>query len=159
MLRCLSALALCLTIGVGSAQDKPFKLEPVEKTLLEMTNAERKKECLPPLKASALLFRAARAHSENMAKQGKLDHELDEKTPFDRLKETGYRFQRAGENIAFGTENLPLTDIMKLWMESEGHKANILNPDFTEIGLGTSRNDKGEVYYTQVFGTPLKADR
>jgi uncharacterized protein YkwD len=156
MLRSLSALALlCLFVAVGPAQEKAFKLEATEKMLLELTNAERKKECLPPLKVNALLFKAARGHSKNMAEQGKLDHELDEKKPLDRIKETGYRFGRAGENIAFGADNLPLTDIMKLWMESEGHKANILNPDFTEIGLGIARNDKAEVYYTQVFATPL----
>jgi uncharacterized protein YkwD len=155
MLRCLCAFALCLPVAAGSAQDKAFVLEPAEKMLLELTNAERKKEDLPPLKANPLLFKAARGHSQNMAKQGKLEHELDEKKPPDRLKETGYRFQRAGENIAFGTDNLALGDIMKLWMESEGHKANIVNPDFTEIGLGIARNDKGEVYYTQVFAAPL----
>jgi uncharacterized protein YkwD len=156
MLRCLSVLALCLSGAVGSAQDKAFKLEPAEQMLLDLTNAERKKEELPPLKASALLSKAARAHSQNMAKQGKLEHELDEKTPVDRIKETGYKIRRAGENIAFGSDNLPLAEIMKLWMESEGHKANIMNPDFTELGVGIARNDKGEVYYTQVFGTPLE---
>jgi uncharacterized protein YkwD len=154
MHRCLSALALCLVVAVGPAQDKKFKLEPTEQMLLELTNAERKKEELPPLKASALLSKAARAHSQNMAKQGKLEHELDEKTPVDRIKETGYKIRRAGENIAFGTEDLSLADIVKLWMESEGHKANIMNPDFTELGVGIARNEKGEIYYTQVFGTP-----
>jgi len=85
-----------LLVGwVGSAQERGKKAETVklsadEKKLLDLTNAEREKEDLPPLKANAILMKLARAHSENMAKQQKLDHDLDCKTPFDRLREAEY---------------------------------------------------------------------
>jgi len=160
MIRPLSVAALCLVVGVHHAQEKDakFTIDATEAKLLELTNAERKKEDLPPYKASPLLFKLARAHSQNMAKQGKLDHELDEKSPFDRMKDAGYRFSGAGENIAYGGDGFPLANIIKNWMDSEGHRANILNVDFIEIGLGIARSESGDVYYTQVFGTPLRRE-
>lgn len=158
MIRCLLCAAIVCASTSLAAQDgeKPFKIDSMEEKLLELTNAERKKEALPPLKPSMTLFKLARDHSQNMAKQGKLDHELDEKSPFDRMRDAGYRFGNAGENIAYGTENLMLSDIIKMWMDSEGHRANILHKDYVEIGLGIARNDQGEIYYTQVFARPVR---
>ena len=160
-----SAASLCLFVAVatfGLAQapaKKPvFKLSADEQKLLELTNAERKQMELPPLKPTPILFQLARAHSQNMAKQEKLDHELDCKTPFDRMKEASYKFLRAGENIAVNVGETRMADILKQWMESEGHRANILNEGFREIGLGIAKNDKGDVYCTQVFGTPLERE-
>jgi uncharacterized protein YkwD len=158
MIRWLAVAALCslVAFAFGQDDDKKLKIDASEAKLLELTNAERKKENLPPLKASALLFKVARAHSRNMAKQGKLNHDLDDKSPFDRMKDAGYSFGRAGENIAFGGANLSMADVLKIWMDSEGHRMNILHKDYLEIGLGIARNDKGEVYFTQVFATPLR---
>jgi uncharacterized protein YkwD len=126
----------------------------VEKRLLELTNAERAKEELPALKAAPLLFKSAREHSANMAKQGKMEHELDGKNPFQRIKGVGYQYYLAGENIAFGP--LDLKAVMNGWMNSEGHRKNILHKGYTEIGLGIARGSDGAYYYTQVFGTPRK---
>ena len=64
-------------------------------------------EELPPLKPSALLFKVAQAHSENMAKQGKMEHDLDGKTPFQRLQAAGNKYSRAHENIAKGDAEVP----------------------------------------------------
>jgi uncharacterized protein YkwD len=152
---------LVLLALVASAQEnekkKPaFKVSADEQKLLELTNAERKNLELPPLKPNPILFQLAREHSRNMAKQETLNHELDCKTPFDRMKEANYEYRRAGENIAYSGGETTLADILKGWMESEGHRANILHEGYTEIGLGIAKNDKGEVYYTQVFGTPLR---
>jgi uncharacterized protein YkwD len=130
-------------------------LSKQEKEILELTNKERDKEKLLPLEPNALLFKAARAHSANMAKTGELSHVLDGKDPGKRLDAVGYDWLEVGENIAQGTDET-LADIMKLWMGSELHRANILNKDFKQIGIGIVKNDKGEVYYTQVFGTPRK---
>jgi uncharacterized protein YkwD len=157
----LAYVTVCLWVATASAQeqkDTKFKLDAVEAKLLELTNAERKKEDLPPLKPNPKLFKAAREHAKNMAKQEKLAHDLDCKTPFDRIKEAGYTFGRAGENVAYGSDGFPLADIMKNWMESEGHRANILHTDYTEIGLGIGRSDNGDVYYTQVFAAPLRRE-
>src|SRR5262245_51494392 len=130
---CLTGLALFVP---RSLADEPksakFELTKTEKRLLELTNQERKKEELPPLKADPLLFKSAREHSANMAKQGKMEHDLDGKTPFQRIKGAGYQYYMAGENIAFGPLDLPI--VMNGWMNSKGHRANILNKNFTEIG-------------------------
>ncbi len=131
-----------------------FQMSKEEKQLFDLTNLERKKNDLPPLKASPLLFKVARAHSANMAKQNKMDHVLDGKKPAQRVKEAGYRYLTTGENIAFG--DLPQEDLMKAWMGSKLHRANILNAKFIEIGLGIVSDEKGVPYYTQVFGKPLR---
>jgi uncharacterized protein YkwD len=145
-----------------AAPDKPEKKEPakfeiskVEQKVLDLTNAERAKEKLPPLKANPLLFAAARKHSENMAKKGELSHDLDGKSPFDRITAEGYLWSRAGENIANGDALTP-AGALQVWMHSPPHRANILKADYQEIGIGIARTAKGEVYYTQVFGAPRK---
>jgi uncharacterized protein YkwD len=80
-------------IAVQPPAAKPaFKLSADEKAILDLTNAERAKENLAPLKANELLTKAAREHSANMAKQQKLDHVLDDKKPDDRLKAVSYQF-------------------------------------------------------------------
>jgi uncharacterized protein YkwD len=139
----------CSLIQAGSVP-----LSPSEKEVLDLTNTERKKNDLPPLRLSPQLSRIARAHSENMAKQGKMDHELDGKNPFDRIRESGYRYSWAGENIAYGDEVIPTNIIMKGWMESKPHRENILNEAYSEIGVGSARDKEGRTFYTQIFGRP-----
>jgi uncharacterized protein YkwD len=161
LLPCLPALALLTALSLAEAagedkKDTPrVQLSDQEKDLLKLTNAERAKEKLPPLEPNPLLFKAARAHSANMARQGKMEHVLDGKNPAQRVLDIGYDYAKVGENIGVG-ENVPMTEIMKGWMASKHHRENILNGKFTEIGLGVARNGKGEVYYTQVFGTPRR---
>ena len=147
----VTALAVAAT---ALAEEKPaLKLSDDEKAVIELTNAERKKADLPPLKPNPKLFEAARSHAANMAKQDKLDHELDEKTPEDRLKAAGYKYSRWGENIGWSYAD-PKRAI-EGWMDSPIHKDNILNKDFTEIGVAMVKNEKGEPYWVQVFGAPL----
>jgi uncharacterized protein YkwD len=130
-----------------------LKLSDEEKGVIDLTNAERKKADLPPLKANALLMEAARAHAANMAKQDKLAHELDGKQPADRVKDAGYKYGYVGENVAWNQKNPK--DVLESWMNSEGHKANILKKEYTEIGVAMVKNEKGEPYWVQVFATPL----
>ena len=162
-MRCWLAplVGVVLVALIGSAQEgdkktAPFKLSAEEKRLLDLTNAEREKAELPLLKPSPVLTKLARAHSQNMAKQEKLDHDLDCKTPFDRLRDAEYQYQRAAENVAQAGEQASMADIMKLWLDSEPHRANIMGEGYTEIGIGIAKNDKGELYATQVFAKPLK---
>lgn len=135
---------------------KAFVHTPEETRIFELTNEERKKVGASALILNPALSRIARAHSANMARQGKLEHKLDDKSVDDRLREGGYRYLEAGENLAWGEKGAALPDIMKDWMESKGHRANIVDKDFTEIGIGYAEGKKGEMYFTQVFGTPMK---
>jgi uncharacterized protein YkwD len=160
-LPCLPALAVLAALSLGPApagdkKDTPkFQMSAQEKELLGLTNKERARDKLPPLEPNPLLFKAARAHSANMARQGKMEHVLDGKNPAQRVRDAGYDYAKVGENIAVG-DNVPMTEIMKGWMASKHHRENILNGKYRAIGLGIGRSDKGEVYYTQVFGTPRK---
>ena len=88
-----------------------------------------------------------------MVSQNKLAHELDGKGPGERLQAVGYVGGAWGENIAAG-QRTP-AEALTSWMGSEGHRANILMPNYTEIGLGIIADGRGGYYYTQVFGTPF----
>jgi uncharacterized protein YkwD len=164
MTRLASAIVLLLSLGITSAgQEKKeetksggkkdqLKLTEEEQAVIDFTNAERKKADLSPLKPNLQLLTAARLHAANMAKQDKLDHELDKKTPSDRVKDAGYKYAATGENIAWNPASPK--EAVKGWMDSPPHKENILNPKYTEIGVALAKNKKGEIYWVQVFGTP-----
>ncbi len=150
----LLALARLPASEAADKDDPKGKLSAVERKILDLTNEAREKEKLPPLKPNAVLARAAREHSANMARQGKMEHVLDDKTPAKRVDDAGYDYARTGENLAYG-KGIPVEDIFKAWMQSEAHRKNILGK-YEEIGIGSAANDKGEVYYTQEFGTARK---
>jgi uncharacterized protein YkwD len=70
-------------------------------------------------------------------------------SPFDQMKQFGYSYSYAGENIAMGQRSPQ--EVMKAWMNSAGHRANILSPNFTEIGIGYYSDGN---YWVQQFGKP-----
>ncbi len=77
---------------------------------------------------------------------------LDGRSPFDRMRDAGYSYSSAAENIAAG-QPTPAA-VVNGWMNSEGHRANILNCKLTQIGVGVARGGSYGIYWTQVFGTP-----
>ncbi|MBI3466489.1 MAG: TIGR03000 domain-containing protein [Planctomycetes bacterium] len=144
-----------LTVEAGQAREVDFHLEDLssdERKVLELTNQEREKADLAPFKVHVKLTRAARGHSANMARQGMLAHTLDDKGPAHRIAETGYRFLHYGENVAEGSRTP--AEVVRLWMNSPGHRENILEPRLTQIGIGLSMDQKGRKFWTQVFATP-----
>lgn len=131
------------------------------KALLKLVNEARAKNKLGPLSLDPLLCQAARAHNDNMTKQEKMSHTLDGKKVGDRVTKTGYDYRVVAENLAFaeGGPKVPAPspdEIHKSWMNSKGHRANILNGRFTQIGLAMGKSKKGNYYYTQVFALPRK---
>ncbi len=155
-----AALLLVLAGLALAGGDRPAKakLAPDEKALVDLLNKERKKEKLPELTVNAALCQAARRHSENMAKQEKMSHQLDGKGVGDRVTEAGYAWRAVGENLAKSEAEgpgdppaSPPEEIHKMWMDSKGHRENILNPKYREVGIGKARSSKGTYYYTQVF--------
>ncbi|WP_439632281.1 CAP domain-containing protein [Gemmata sp.] len=161
---CYTLLLLVGVVAVAAAQppkappkkaDKKDELvlSKDEQGVIDRTNAERNKADLPPLKANPKLMAAARGHGDNMAKQDKLDHVLDDKMPADRVKDAGYTYAAVGENVAWNQKDP--AQVLEAWMNSEGHRANILNKEFEEIGVAVARNAKGERYWVQVFGKQL----
>jgi uncharacterized protein YkwD len=88
-----------------------------------------------------------------MSRKRRLSHTgRNGSSPFDRLESEGYRFSVAGENIAQGQPNAE--QAMSSWMNSPGHKANILNDDYEDVGFGATKNRKAdEWYWVAVFAT------
>jgi uncharacterized protein YkwD len=123
--------------------------------VVTLTNAERAKAGCGPLTVNATLTAVAQAHSQDMATNNYFDHNSqDGRTPFDRMTAAGYRYSTAAENIAAG-QRTP-QDVMTAWMNSAGHRANILNCALKQIGVGyaTGSSSQYGVYWTQDFGTP-----
>src|SRR5262249_33873372 len=125
-LLCAGFLMLCGLWASRAGENAKFTLSAEEQKILDLTNAERKKNDLPVLRANSLLTKLARAHSANMARQEKMAHDLDDKTPYQRLKDAGYAYARAGENVAQGDAGFTVEQIFKGWMDSKGHRENIL---------------------------------
>jgi uncharacterized protein YkwD len=150
-----------LTAPFVLADDKneksKFEMTKEERDLFDLLNKERAQKDLPALRPNPLLFQAARGHSANMAKQRKMEHELDGKRPSQRISAVGYNWARVSENLAIAEEGEPpLSVVVKGWMDSKTHRENLLDKNVTETGLGIARNDKGEIYYTQVFARPRR---
>ena len=127
------------------------------KQVLELTNDFRKKNGLKPLKWDPELAQAAQDHSENMGKQDFFSHTgKDGSKPWDRTAAAGDDNNRIGENIAAG-QRTP-QEVVQGWMNSPGHRKNILNPDYEYLGVGyhEQKPDTGSVnyqrYWTQDFG-------
>jgi uncharacterized protein YkwD len=128
-----------------------------EAELLRLTNGERRKAGLAPLKLSSQLTRAAQSHAVDMARNNYFSHTgLNGSSIGDRSKSTGYKYRLVGENLAAGKATPEAT--IRQWMNSSGHRANILNGRFTEIGFGYANapNSLYKNYWVQVFGTPQR---
>ncbi len=104
-----------------------------------------------PLTMHPALRCAARKHSKDMNDRSFFDHTNPSgESPWDRMGEAGYTYSAAGENIAGGSPDAAGT--MQQWMESDGHCANIMNPDFEEIGVGYYPGGQWGTLWTQAFG-------
>ncbi|SNS44808.1 Uncharacterized conserved protein YkwD, contains CAP (CSP/antigen 5/PR1) domain [Actinomadura meyerae] len=117
--------------------------------VISLVNKERAKNGCRALTSNSKLTAAAQGHSADMARRGFFDHtNPDGKSPGDRITAAGYRWSTYGENIAKGQPTA--ASVMQAWMNSSGHRANILNCSFREIGVGVVKS--GGPYWTQVFG-------
>ena len=129
------------------------------KQVVTLTNQERIQNGLSPLNFNIQLNAAAQTHSQNMALQDFFSHTgADNSSVSDRILATGYEYSRNAENIAAGYTTPE--DVVTGWMNSTGHRANILNGDLREIGIGyyfladDTGSENWNHYWTQVFGTP-----
>ena len=130
--------------GCANASLKPTRanLEVVRTAVLCLHNRERARHGLPRLRENPLLRRAAERHTDNMVGEHFFDHASPSgSTMVERIRRTGYtkraRSWALGENIAWGSGSLATaTQIHRSWMKSPGHRANILQRSFREIGIG-----------------------
>ncbi|MFD6973468.1 CAP domain-containing protein [Streptomyces sp. NPDC059979] len=140
------------TTGGGSGGSSGGGSTDAESAVLALVNKERAAAGCGPLTANAKLNTAARAYSDTMARSGVMSHTgPDGSTMTSRVEAAGYAWSRLGENIARGQSDADA--VMKAWMNSSGHRANILNCAFREIGIGVHKGDGGP-WWTQNFGAP-----
>lgn len=125
-------------------------LKAFENQVIQLTNAERQKAGLQPLKTNWQLSRVARYKSEDMRDHNYFSHNSPNYgSPFDMMKQFGITYRAAGENIAAG-QRTP-AEVVRAWMNSSGHRANILNPNYNEIGVGYASGGSYGNYWTQHF--------
>lgn len=122
-------------------------LTAAEQQMFDLINRDRAAAGLPALKIDMRLVRAARIKSQDMKDKGYFAHTApDGTTPWDLMKAQGVTYKAAGENIAHGQRDAAAAE--KAFMNSPGHRANILNKNYTHVGIGIVGN-----YYTQEFAS------
>jgi uncharacterized protein YkwD len=124
-----------------------------EEEVVALVNQERQIHQLPPLQEDSRLHDAALGHSEDMAQNNYFSHtSQDNRSPGDRITQAGYAWSTYGENIAAGYST-PAA-VVEGWMNSDGHRANILRSSFCDIGVGLaySAASSYRYYWTQNFG-------
>ncbi|WP_289138382.1 CAP domain-containing protein [uncultured Brevibacillus sp.] len=107
----------------------------VGKQVTDLVNQERAKAGLKPVELDASLNKVAQAKAADMSSNNYFDHTSPTYgSPFDMMKQFGVSYMTTGENIAMGQRTA--REVMNQWMNSEGHRQNIMNPSFTKIGVG-----------------------
>ncbi len=127
--------------------------------VIELANIERGKVNAGPLTAQAQLTQAARAHALDMACNLFVSHTgSDGSSPFERMTRFGYAFSAAAENVAAGYATP--AEVVQGWMDSPGHRENMLDPAYTQIGIGYVFNSGAETqenyfnYWAMTLGRP-----
>ncbi|WP_442853211.1 CAP domain-containing protein [Bacillus sp. EB01] len=115
--------------------------------VIDLTNVQRQQNGLPPLQADTQLSGVAQRKSLDMAQNNYFSHTSPTYgSPFDMMRDFGVSYRTAGENIAVGQRSAQ--EVVQAWMNSEGHRRNILNREFTHIGVGFLQNSN---HWTQMF--------
>ena len=132
------------------------QLELVRQDLLERINVERKLRHRPPLRLDRALNSAAQLYADRMMQEGFYGHVSPRgDTVLDRVRASGYEPELTGENLASGPQTT--AQAMEGWMASNGHRENILDPGFRDVGFGVSvRESNGDltILWVQCFGRP-----
>lgn len=125
-------------------------VKALEQKVIDLVNRQRAYNGLQALKANWELCRVARYKSQDMIDKRYFSHQSPTYgSPFRMMESFGIRFSAAGENIAYG-QRTP-QEVMNSWMNSPGHRSNILNPTYNQIGVGVAKAANGTFYWTQMF--------
>ena len=131
---------------------KAYTLSPQEQLAVNLLNQARQNEGLEPLKVNLQLAKLAADYALDMRNRKFFAHvDPDGKDPFERMAAVGIDFPNAGENIALSPD---VETAHRMLLESPLHRENILNPKFTEIGIGVRPDARGGVYLVQEFIGP-----
>ena len=146
------------TVTVTGCTGPEVVLDASEKAMLDLHNKQRAAKGLKTLCVHPALQKAAEAHSRDMIDRDYFSHNSQDGTTFaQRIKREGYNYRIAGENIAWGSGSLGSPDnIFKNWMNSTGHRSNIMNKRFREVGIGAVtgayKNYSNTTMWTTDFG-------
>lgn len=144
----LTVAALPLTAMASSTDEATaFKSE-----VLRLTNIEREKAGLAPLQAIEELNELAQIRSDEIKIKFSHTRPNNEKW-FTVFQNSSLKYKKAGENLAFGFRKP--ADLVKAWMRSDSHKANILSPEFEHLGIGFSKDARGKIHISQMFFQPM----
>lgn len=128
-------------------------LKSIEDEVVRLINAERSKNGLQTLSYNWEAARVARIKSQDMINNNYFSHTSPiYGSPFKMLESYGLRFSAAAENIAYGQRSAQ--EVVNSWMNSPGHRANILSRSYTHTGVGVAKKANGTLYFTQVFLKP-----
>lgn len=132
---------------------KPMEHSDPEGRLIVLMNQTRAKAGLRPLKPSRILGDVARSHSREMSAGNFFSHtNLDGWGPQERLERAGFAWKAFGENLGCGQDSPE--KILLTWMNSASHRATMLDPAYTEVGVGLVRGGECRIYWTALFARP-----
>ncbi|MDZ4842108.1 MAG: CAP domain-containing protein [Hyphomicrobium aestuarii] len=141
----------------GSLSDRDYSRTALDPSFArDIVNQYRAEHGLKPLKLSAELTAAAKAHSRDLAKWDRISHYgSDGSNPWDRVKRAGFKARIAAENV--GTGQIDFGEVMKGWKESPGHNKNLLLADADHMGIALVQEPKSEFksFWTLVLGSPM----
>jgi uncharacterized YkwD family protein len=136
------------TEATTSAPSSTTQTSSYAQQVLDLVNSERAKYGLSPLTLNASVTKVAQAKAEDMKNNNYFSHTSPTYgSPFDMLKSFGVSYKTAGENIAKGQKTPEA--VVSAWMNSEGHRANILNKNYTQLGVGYTGGSSP--YWVQMF--------
>lgn len=136
-----------ITIPEGSP------LQSFEDEVIRLINLERTNRGIPALSKNWQLSRVARYKSQDMIDQNYFSHTSPTYgSPFTMMQSFGLKFSAAAENIAYGQKTPQ--EVVNAWMNSSGHRANILSKSYTQTGVGAAKKANGTLYWTQMFMNP-----
>ena len=142
-----TVLAILLTLFI------PLKADALGGSVVSRTNEHRAAVSLPSYSTNGLLQASAQVKAQDICARSYWDHIApDGTTPWDLMRENGYQYSKAGENLAKGFE----TDagVVNGWMNSPPHRANVLHESFSEIGIGVATCENGEHVVVAHYASP-----
>jgi uncharacterized protein YkwD len=160
----LSGLALTGASVAGAAPSGPsVRLNALDRTVLAQMNVVRRAHSLRPLTLSSSLSRAADGHTSEMGQAGYFAHASADRTIFwKRIEQSysasGHRTWSVGENLLFMSPDIRASDVIRSWMNSPAHRANLLDPTWREVGIAARHYRSAPAFYSGQAVTILTAD-
>lgn len=135
------------------SSDTQSSMSEMTKKVVDLVNKERVNRGLQPLAIDAKLTDCAQAKAQDMVNKNYFAHNSPTYgSPFNMMEQWGIKFTAAGENIAEGQRTAE--EVMTSWMNSPGHRSNILSDSFADIGVGVAKDKNGVLYWSQMFMRP-----